>query len=193
MLNRELSHLSEMSRSGNQVSEYISNTFLGEHCSTFWTDNSHWHREHVVPSRVWVTQSSAGTQRGALHHSRTSLIWSRGERVSPEAGRRGRGCENLPLDSLRRFGIHREDSSPAASCDSQPANSLSAPQLLQPKITQSANQSCAHMLCVTANTPPPQTDTFSKVKEEVEERKLLHGAEAGFLVVSSAWQLSHLR
>lgn len=34
MLNRELSHLSEMSRSGNQVSEYISNTFLGEHCST---------------------------------------------------------------------------------------------------------------------------------------------------------------
>uniref|UniRef100_A0A8C7ZCN9 Phosphodiesterase n=1 Tax=Oryzias sinensis TaxID=183150 RepID=A0A8C7ZCN9_9TELE len=33
MLNRELSHLSEMSRSGNQVSEYISNTFLGKHCS----------------------------------------------------------------------------------------------------------------------------------------------------------------
>lgn len=31
MLNRELTHLSEMSRSGNQVSEYISNTFLGEH------------------------------------------------------------------------------------------------------------------------------------------------------------------
>lgn len=30
MLNRELTHLSEMSRSGNQVSEYISNTFLGE-------------------------------------------------------------------------------------------------------------------------------------------------------------------
>lgn len=29
MLNRELTHLSEMSRSGNQVSEYISNTFLG--------------------------------------------------------------------------------------------------------------------------------------------------------------------
>ncbi|XP_067829006.1 3',5'-cyclic-AMP phosphodiesterase 4D isoform X5 [Heptranchias perlo] len=28
MLNRELSHLSEMSRSGNQVSEYISSTFL---------------------------------------------------------------------------------------------------------------------------------------------------------------------
>lgn len=31
MLNRELSHLSEMSRSGNQVSEYISSTFMGEY------------------------------------------------------------------------------------------------------------------------------------------------------------------
>lgn len=30
MLNRELLHLSEMSRSGNQVSEYISSTFLGQ-------------------------------------------------------------------------------------------------------------------------------------------------------------------
>ena len=30
MLNRELTHLSETSRSGNQVSEYISSTFLGE-------------------------------------------------------------------------------------------------------------------------------------------------------------------
>ena len=46
MLNRELSHLSEMSRSGNQVSEYISTTFLGEFtpsltstCSTKTQDN----------------------------------------------------------------------------------------------------------------------------------------------------------
>ncbi|XP_037830596.1 cAMP-specific 3',5'-cyclic phosphodiesterase 4C isoform X2 [Kryptolebias marmoratus] len=31
MLNRELSHLSEMSRSGNQVSEYISSTFMDKH------------------------------------------------------------------------------------------------------------------------------------------------------------------
>lgn len=44
MLNRELSHLSEMSRSGNQVSEYISSTFMGECdrnlisvCTTFKT------------------------------------------------------------------------------------------------------------------------------------------------------------
>lgn len=34
MLNRELTHLSETSRSGNQVSEYISSTFLGEESST---------------------------------------------------------------------------------------------------------------------------------------------------------------
>lgn len=30
MLNRELSQLSETSRSGNQVSEFISSTFLGK-------------------------------------------------------------------------------------------------------------------------------------------------------------------
>jgi cAMP-specific phosphodiesterase 4 len=34
MLNRELTHLSEMSRSGNQVSEFISNTFLGKSSHT---------------------------------------------------------------------------------------------------------------------------------------------------------------
>lgn len=30
MLNRELNHLSETSKSGNQVSEFISSTYLGE-------------------------------------------------------------------------------------------------------------------------------------------------------------------
>ena len=32
MLNRELSHFAESSKSGNQISEYICNTFLGK-CS----------------------------------------------------------------------------------------------------------------------------------------------------------------
>lgn len=30
MLNKELSHFSESSKSGNQISEYICSTFLGE-------------------------------------------------------------------------------------------------------------------------------------------------------------------
>jgi hypothetical protein len=30
MLNKELSHLSESSKSGNQISEYICSTFLGK-------------------------------------------------------------------------------------------------------------------------------------------------------------------
>ncbi len=30
MLNKELSHFSESSHSGNQISEYLCNTFLGE-------------------------------------------------------------------------------------------------------------------------------------------------------------------
>lgn len=52
MLNRELSHLSEMSRSGNQVSEYISNTFLGEQSGTYsqTNANTYTHIEvYVVP------------------------------------------------------------------------------------------------------------------------------------------------
>lgn len=48
MLNRELSHLSEMSRSGNQVSEYISNTFLGEHCSTYSRTNNHTYTQTLM-------------------------------------------------------------------------------------------------------------------------------------------------
>lgn len=36
MLNRELTHLSETSRSGNQVSEFISQTFLGEPPDNLW-------------------------------------------------------------------------------------------------------------------------------------------------------------
>lgn len=42
MLNRELTHLSEMSRSGNQVSEFISNTFLGNH--------THIHSYNITPA-----------------------------------------------------------------------------------------------------------------------------------------------
>ena len=64
MLNRELTHLSEMSRSGNQVSEYISNTFLGEnnnlnaifksflHClflEADWGANLFWKQELGIP------------------------------------------------------------------------------------------------------------------------------------------------
>lgn len=79
MLNRELTQLSETSRSGNQVSEFISSTFLGktfffmrslkEYSETYtvhaqhWTDNdihcvlylfsreAAWHGHHVSPSK----------------------------------------------------------------------------------------------------------------------------------------------
>ncbi|CAO2635914.1 cAMP-specific 3',5'-cyclic phosphodiesterase 4A [Lemmus lemmus] len=47
MLNRELTHLSEMSRSGNQVSEYISTTFLGECKVATLTDKQN---EMEIPS-----------------------------------------------------------------------------------------------------------------------------------------------
>ena len=32
MLNRELSHFAESSKSGNQIAEYICNTYLGKSC-----------------------------------------------------------------------------------------------------------------------------------------------------------------
>lgn len=66
MLNRELSHLSEMSRSGNQVSEYISTTFLGKANLPAICDRPLWHvpysfdprstKTHESPS--WLTSDS---------------------------------------------------------------------------------------------------------------------------------------
>lgn len=61
MLNKELSHFSESSRSGNQISEYICSTFLGKSSPSsssnhfsfnciWWLRNSvHKFREHVLP------------------------------------------------------------------------------------------------------------------------------------------------
>ena len=100
MLNRELSHLSEMSRSGNQVSEYISNTFLGEHTHT--QANQHWgfwRKMCLHRSSVREPIGSECSQRLRVHLeqrrkflvslrqcSQTSLIWSwGGERQSPLA------------------------------------------------------------------------------------------------------------
>lgn len=62
MLNRELTHLSEMSRSGNQVSEFISNTFLGKENPPPASVQSNPHNKStlVVP---WPT----------LHHSLTQF------------------------------------------------------------------------------------------------------------------------
>lgn len=62
MLNRELTHLSETSRSGNQVSEYISQTFLGELCGSLLGQH---HRDRkkeekerlVLQTSVWGRQS----------------------------------------------------------------------------------------------------------------------------------------
>lgn len=41
MLNRELSQLSETSRSGNQVSEFISSTFLGKYAVRYTLQHIH--------------------------------------------------------------------------------------------------------------------------------------------------------
>lgn len=76
MLNRELSHLSEMSRSGNQVSEYISSTFLGKNCRTHHT-HTHTDWLQLQPS---AAQSPSGITvclgRRRLHRLNAASIWS---------------------------------------------------------------------------------------------------------------------
>lgn len=59
MLNRELTHLSEMSRSGNQVSEFISNTFLGNYINVHCNTHRHTHTplnvgwKCAIVERIW--------------------------------------------------------------------------------------------------------------------------------------------
>ncbi|MGH0129040.1 UNVERIFIED_CONTAM: hypothetical protein FKN15_062988 [Acipenser sinensis] len=48
MLNRELTHLSETSRSGNQVSEFISNTFLDSELALMYNDSSVLENHHLA-------------------------------------------------------------------------------------------------------------------------------------------------
>lgn len=47
MLNKELSHFSESSRSGNQISEYICSTFLGKFFSCAWCQHPAFINIHV--------------------------------------------------------------------------------------------------------------------------------------------------
>ena len=99
MLNRELNHLSEMSRSGSQVSEYLSNTFLGEprqhthtHTHTYTLTHSlthsraltcththtHTHTIHTYTFNNSITHiytlTQTHTQTGTLHSRNTRLF-----------------------------------------------------------------------------------------------------------------------
>lgn len=90
MLNRELSHLSEMSRSGNQVSEYISNTFLGEHCSTDPDSNItcigatylnvpfSFRDDRGYPERV-ASSGENPSSSAPLLSNQSDLVWGRAE------------------------------------------------------------------------------------------------------------------
>lgn len=104
MLNRELSHLSEMSRSGNQVSEYISNTFLGNHCSRSTSKRNckvsrHRGLGRLPPACAKHQINSVNLQR----RFETSLIWYGYETESPHSHCRDmRGEEGrLPSGGIR--------------------------------------------------------------------------------------------
>lgn len=68
MLNRELTHLSEMSRSGNQVSEFISSTFLGNdtHQSSSSTQSEWWIGVNTSP--LTHTHTHPNPPRAQLVH-----------------------------------------------------------------------------------------------------------------------------
>lgn len=67
MLNKELSHLSESSKSGNQISEYICSTFLGEFFfRIFCHDNNN---ARLQPFNIHTQRN----RRSPVHQHRTQI------------------------------------------------------------------------------------------------------------------------
>ncbi|KAL0966806.1 hypothetical protein UPYG_G00300360 [Umbra pygmaea] len=87
MLNRELTHLSEMSRSGNQVSEFISNTFLEKQ------------NELEVPCPVAKTR-----ERKKRHHHQTQQE-DQGTMTQISGVRKLSHTPGLQGCSVSRFGV----------------------------------------------------------------------------------------
>lgn len=81
MLNRELTHLSEMSRSGNQVSEFISNTFLGKEKTptlfspTHTTNPPQIHLlAHIAPQSNTIQRTASKTDGKMFTNADDSLL-----------------------------------------------------------------------------------------------------------------------
>lgn len=93
MLNRELSHLSEMSRSGNQVSEYISNTFLDKQ------------NELELPCPVPKSRERKRRQ-GHHHHQQQQQQQQQGGMMSQISGvRKVNHTPNISGSTANRFGV----------------------------------------------------------------------------------------
>ncbi|KAK1796738.1 hypothetical protein P4O66_009753, partial [Electrophorus voltai] len=97
MLNRELTHLSEMSRSGNQVSEFISNTFLGTRlrCSG------------LLENKVEVEKDLKWKERGHIGKRGTPQRAKRAQELCRERGgkalQKQRKGQNMDLERQEVF------------------------------------------------------------------------------------------
>ena len=77
MLNKELSHFSESSKSGNQISEYICSTFLGECCIVFPVLFQCWSillgRSVAVNALEFLEANDAWLRNGTANYSSSYL------------------------------------------------------------------------------------------------------------------------
>ncbi|XP_056233767.1 cAMP-specific 3',5'-cyclic phosphodiesterase 4B isoform X4 [Seriola aureovittata] len=101
MLNRELTHLSEMSRSGNQVSEFISNTFLDKQneveipSPTSKTREKKKQQKHQLMTQIsGVKKVSHGPSLSSSSISRFGVKTDKEELLSKE------------LDDLNKWGLN---------------------------------------------------------------------------------------
>ncbi|XP_051867477.1 cAMP-specific 3',5'-cyclic phosphodiesterase 4B isoform X3 [Pristis pectinata] len=99
MLNRELTHLSEMSRSGNQVSEFISNTFLDKQNDVEMPSPTQKDRDKKKKQQL-MTQIS-GVKK--LMHS-SSLTHSSIPRFAVKTDLED--CLSKELDDLNKWGLN---------------------------------------------------------------------------------------
>ncbi|XP_072129978.1 3',5'-cyclic-AMP phosphodiesterase 4B isoform X2 [Mobula birostris] len=99
MLNRELTHLSEMSRSGNQVSEFISNTILDKQNDVEMPSPTQKERDKKKKKQL-MTQIS-GVKK--LMHS-SSLTYSSIPRFAVKTDMED--CLSKELDDLNKWGLN---------------------------------------------------------------------------------------
>uniref|UniRef100_A0A6I8NZG9 Phosphodiesterase n=1 Tax=Ornithorhynchus anatinus TaxID=9258 RepID=A0A6I8NZG9_ORNAN len=97
MLNRELSHLSEMSRSGNQVSEYISNTFLDKQHEVEIPSPTQKEKEKKKRPMSQISGVKKLTHSSSLTHSSIPRFGVKTEQEDPLA---------RELEDVDKWGLH---------------------------------------------------------------------------------------
>lgn len=105
MLNKELSHFSESSKSGNQISEYICSTFLGEYSSVRTGINLRGHTGDSVQMFKYEPETfSAGSKywpNVGRADDASVVVWGR---LAARLGPPGGACEDRQALGPQRVG-----------------------------------------------------------------------------------------